>query len=160
MTLSSTVPVAQDCILQDSCCPRVVKRSQHSCVFVRIVDWLVRVRMFGIGGQRNARSSSPVVRRPSLRGSLLRGREQARDDVETPQQYVLTPEIGSPPTASPGTQSGGETNMVANSREIAMSRLRRLHELQSHDLTNVPVLACREDAGPIASVHLAASPNC
>ena len=81
---------------------------------------------------RNARSSSPVVRRPNLRGSILRGREQTRSNPsspeQTPQQFQLTPELGSPPEAAAEMNTSNLTQ--AQGRELAMQRLIALGEAE------------------------------
>ena len=91
--------------------------------------------------QRASRSSSPVVRRPNLRGALQRGRRDPSQEPETPntstpQMYTLTPEIGTPDTNR--TASRGESATVLGTTEAALKRnnylqaLENLRRLHSH----------------------------
>ena len=95
----------------------------------RIQFGFVDMRAFGM---RGTRSSSPIVRRPNLRGSLVRGR-QGDDEASSAsataaltssaQQYLLTPELGkSPGTPSPPSDSAGEHNTLVGTTEMMMSR--------------------------------------
>ena len=77
---------------------------------------------------RGARSSSPVVRRPNLRGSILRGRDGGPSEeppstagASGPSNFQLTPELGqSPASPSPPSGSAGAQNTIVGTTEARL----------------------------------------